>query len=166
MNAAWELFTELRGQCSELKQQGKWTEQIPLQKKVIGLSEPFGSRHVSNAWAGLAYLYHQTRQYALAEEASRTALAHHDESLKNAKEHLATLQFQLATILADQDRFHEAAEVGEAAIKNFTVLHDPQSAFLNGRIADLEEMRKFRDNPIPNRDNMTADSRAFRPESP
>jgi len=157
MTTAWEQYTEVRNQCFELKQQGKWLEQIPLQKKVIELAEPFGAKRVANAWAKLAHLYHQTRQYDLAEKASLTALSHHDDTEKHPEEHLATLQFQLATILAAQERFDEAVKIGTEATKNFAVFHDPPTDFLRARVADVEEMRRFRDRK-QTRDNKRMDS--------
>jgi len=145
MNTAWERYTEVSNQCFELKQQGKWLEQIPLQLKVIELAKPFGAKQISNAWAKLAHLYHRTRQYELAEEASLVALDHHDSSEKHSAEHLATLQFQRARILAAQEKFEEAVDVGSEAIKNFEVLHNPPTDFLRARSTEVDQMRLVRD---------------------
>ena len=144
MVTTWEQYTEVSNQCFELKQQGKFAEQIPLQKKVIELAEPFGAKRVASAYAKLAHLYHQTQQYELAEDASLTALNYHDDTEKHAEEHLGTLQFQLATILAAQERFDEAVKIGTQAIKNFAVLHEPPTNFLRAKISEVEKIRRFR----------------------
>ncbi|MAS93749.1 MAG: hypothetical protein CMO55_11210 [Verrucomicrobiales bacterium] len=142
---AWRQFCSLTNRRSELEEKGDWEAATSIQHEIIKASQRYGTQKTSQAWSRLGYIHHRNGQNELAEDAVRQAINLHDASGRNPEESLATLQFQLAEILATQNRFREAVSIGETAIENFSILHNPPTDFLASREAEIERMRAFRD---------------------
>ncbi len=137
---------ELHRRRSDLKDQGRFAEAIPIQQEILQLAQQSKSvRDVSNAWNMLSHLLQQNGQLSEAEAAARQALSTYiNESLPRL-ETLATYEMKLAWILAEQRRFEEAVQFGELAIEHFSHIHDQQSDFLNARKDDVDSMKLYSD---------------------
>ncbi|QDT63692.1 tetratricopeptide repeat protein [Calycomorphotria hydatis] len=138
--------SELRHQRSELKEQGRFAEAIPIQKRILANAQQSGCiRDISNAWNMLSHLLQMNKQFGEAETAARHALAVYDEDKNQSLETLANYEMKLAMILAAQHRFSEAAQYGNQALEHFADFHDPPDEFLRlskKEVAQMVELSK------------------------
>ena len=136
---------ELHSKRSDLKNQGRFAEAIPIQREILELAQQSGPvRDISNAWNMLSHLLQQNGQLSEAETAARQALSTYANESLPRLETLATYEMKLAWILAEQRRFEEAVPFGELAIEHFSDFHDQQSDFLKARKNDVDSMKLHR----------------------
>lgn len=129
---------------SELHRRNDIAGAIPLQFEIIRLLEQLGAsaRERANAHNMLSVLYTKNRNLAKAELHARQAIDL-DPGGDTPEDHdaLACYFMNLARTLALQKRLAEAIPFLEAAIKEWTVVHNPPNDFLRARQEELQSMR-------------------------
>lgn len=122
---------ELRRERSDLKNQGRLDEAIPIQEQILKIVQRRGCvQDIANGWKMLSHLQQQSGQLVEAEQSARKALYVYDNETTPRLETLATFEMKLAMILANQQRFADAVRHGQLALQHFSEFHDPPDDFL------------------------------------
>ncbi|MEZ6135547.1 MAG: tetratricopeptide repeat protein [Pirellulaceae bacterium] len=144
-------ISNLRFTRSRLKQEGHFEEAIPYQLQILEHAKTCGRiKELANAWNYLSVLYLNVARYEDAESAARAALTTFKNEPDPSDETIACYELVLSRILAAQKRFNEAVLFGNAAIKHYSVFHDPPDDFLLSVQKDVDSMTAWRDQQSTN----------------
>ena len=135
---------ELSLKRSELHARNDIAGAIPLQREILRRLEEHGRppRDIANAHNYLSVLYAKSKEYAMAEDHARQALAlHTPEDTLPSHDALACYSMVLARILVQSQRRAEAIPFAETALREWTIVHNPMNDFLRARMAELTALR-------------------------